>query len=224
MKKFRSDSPIPSQIQEEILNITLHSFGLLLSLIGFGMLVGVAVQSQSLTKIFAASTFSATLIVMYIGSLLFHTSLAIDVPWKKALEVVDHSAIYLLIAGSYTPFLMVSLHSTKSWIMLVLIWLIAVSGVLYKVFFFYKSDVLSTLAYLAMGWMCVFFMQDLYQSIGWKGLSLLVIGGVFYTIGSLFYLFDHKFKYAHAIWHLCVIAGSLFHYLSVFFFVILPDA
>ncbi len=215
--------PLESQVQEEILNITLHGFGLLLSLIGFGTLVGLAVQSHSITKIFAASTYSATLIVMYIGSLLFHTSLAIDVPWKKALEVVDHSAIYLLIAGSYTPYLMVSLNSTKSWIMLGLIWLIAVIGVLYKVFFFYKSDVLSTLAYIAMGWMCVFFMKDLYYSIGWQGLALLGTGGIFYTLGSLFYLFDHKFKYAHAIWHLCVMAGSLCHYLSVFFFVILPD-
>lgn len=226
MKKFRSASiapPIASQVQEEILNITLHSFGLLLSLIGFGTMLGIAVQSQSLTKIFASSTYCATLIVMYIGSLLFHTSLAVDVPWKKALEVVDHSAIYLLIAGSYTPFLIVSLHSTKAWIMLAIIWTLAVVGVLYKVFFFYKSDVLSTLAYVAMGWMCVFFMKELYQSIGWQGFSLLGIGGIFYTLGSLFYLFDHKFKYAHAIWHLCVIAGSLFHYLSVFFFVILPD-
>lgn len=226
MKKSPSSSlapPLASQVQEEILNITLHGFGLLLSLIGFGTLVGLAVQSQSLTKIFAASTYCATLIVMYIGSLLFHTSLAVDVPWKKALEVVDHSAIYLLIAGSYTPFLMVSLHNTKSWIMLGLIWLIAVIGVLYKVFFFYKSDALSTLAYVAMGWMCVFFMKDLYQSIGWQGLGLLGAGGVLYTVGSLFYLFDHKFKYAHAIWHLFVMAGSLCHYLSVFFFVILPE-
>jgi hemolysin III len=227
MKKSPSSplpAPLASQVQEEILNITLHGFGLLLSLIGFGTMVGVAVQSHSLTKLFAASTYSATLIVMYIGSLLFHTSLAVDIPWKKALEVVDHSAIYLLIAGSYTPFLMVSLQGTKSWILLALIWLIAVIGVLYKVFFFYKSDALSTLAYVAMGWMCLFFIKDLYYSIGWQGLSLLGAGGIFYTVGSLFYLFDHKFKYAHAIWHICVMVGSLLHYLSVFFFVILPGS
>lgn len=215
-------APLASEVQEEILNITLHGFGLLLSLIGFGTLVGLAVQTQSMPKLLAASTYCATLIVMYIGSLLFHTSLAIDVPWKKALEVVDHSAIYLLIAGTYTPFLMVSLQSTYAWSMLAVIWFLAIAGILYKVFFFYKSDVLSTLAYIAMGWICVFFIKDLYASIGNTGIGLLALGGVLYTVGSMFYLFDHKFKYAHALWHLFVMGGSLCHYLSIFFYVIRP--
>lgn len=221
MKKEHTTS-LTSEVQEEILNITLHGFGLFLSLIGFGTLVGLAAQSQSLNKLLAASTYCSTLVVMYIGSLLFHTSIAVDVPWKKALEVVDHSAIYLLIAGTYTPFLMVSLHNTYSWIFLAIIWALALSGIIYKVFFFYKSDVLSTLAYIAMGWICVFFLKDLYHSLGFQGIALLALGGVLYTVGSLFYLFDHKFKYAHALWHLFVMAGSLCHYLSILFFVILP--
>ncbi len=206
--------------QEEIVNITLHGFGLLLSLMGFGIMVGVAVMDNSLVKVIASSVYCATLIFMYIGSLLFHTSLAIDLSWKKALEVVDHAAIYLLIAGTYTPFLLVILEGIYALTLFCIIWLLALIGIIYKVFFFYKSDVLSTLAYIAMGWLCMFFIKDLYQAMGWPGIGSLAFGGVLYTVGSLFYLFDDRFKYAHALWHLFVMAGSLCHFLTVYFFVI----
>jgi len=206
--------------REEIANITLHSFGMFLSLVGLGVLISLSAISGSILKIVASTVYGVTLLLVYVASILFHTSLAVKLPWKKALETVDHCAIYLLIAGTYTPFLMVTLKGPKAWGMLVFIWLIAVSGILYKVFFFYKSDLLSTLAYILMGWLSLAIVQPLYQHIGGWGIGLLVLGGVFYTLGAIFYLLDHTFRFAHAIWHAFVIAGSLAHYFTILFFVV----
>jgi hemolysin III len=115
---------------------------------------------------------------------------------------------------------MVTLPGTLGWSMLALIWGLAVAGILYKVFFFYKSDLLSTLAYILMGWLIVGFVMPLHAKLGWWGLGGIFFGGILYTFGAVFYLLDHKFRFAHAIWHSFVIAGSLCHYLTVLFFVI----
>lgn len=207
------------QVREEIANLALHGFGLFFSLVGFGVLLGLACLTGSVAKIVSSSVYAASLMMVFVGSLLFHTSLALDLHYKKALEVVDHSAIFLLIAGTYTPFL-VMLNSQLGWGMLVLIWLIALAGILYKIFFFYRSDLLSTLAYIAMGWLSLIVVKPLLEVIGWSGLGLLGLGGLFYTVGAYFYLRDHTFRFAHAIWHTFVLAGSLCHYLAVLCFVI----
>lgn len=180
----------------------------------------MAALSRDLYRIVGASIYGVTLFLVYVASILFHTSLAVQLPWKKALETVDHCAIYLLIAGTYTPFLLITLKGPKAWIMLVLIWLLALAGILYKVFFFYKSDLLSTLAYILMGWFSVVMIQPLLKQMGFWGLGLLVLGGVLYTLGAVFYLLDHTFRFAHAVWHGFVIADSLAHYLSILWFVI----
>lgn len=208
------------ETREEIANITLHSFGLFLSLVGLGVLVALAASSGSLMRMISASIYGVSLFLVYVASILFHTSLAISLPWKKALETVDHCAIYLLIAGTYTPFLMVSIPGVLGWTMLALIWGLAVAGILYKVFFFYSSDLLSTLAYIVMGWLCLVFIQPLHGQIGWWGIGGLFVGGVCYTLGAIFYLLDHKFRFAHAVWHSFVIAGSFCHYLTILFFVV----
>ena len=159
-------APLAIHTREEIANITLHSFGLLFSLIGFGVLIGLAAHQGNLLTLIAASIYDATLIAVYLGSVLFHTSIALEINWRKALEIVDHCMIYLLIAGTYTPFLMVKLPTPLGWSMLALIWVLALAGILYKIFFYYASDVLSTLAYIAMGWLCMAFVKALHAEIG----------------------------------------------------------
>jgi hemolysin III len=215
-----SSLSLSPETREEIANITLHSFGFFLSLVGLCVLVALAASSGSILRIVSASVYGVTLVLVYLASILFHTSLAISLPWNKAFETVDHCAIYLLIAGTYTPFLMVTLPGTLGWSMLALIWGLAVAGILYKVFFFYKSDLLSTLAYILMGWLALGIVMPLHAKLGWWGLGGIFFGGILYTLGAVFYLLDHKFRFAHAVWHSFVIAGSLCHYLTVLFFVI----
>lgn len=220
----RIDKPrvhsLPIHIWEEIVNITLHSFGLFLSLVGLGVLISMAALSRDFYRVIGATVYGVTLFLVYVASVLFHTSLAVQLPWQKALETVDHCAIYLLIAGSYTPFLLVTLKGPQAWFMLAFIWLLALGGVLYKIFFFYKSDLLSTLVYILMGWFGVVMVQPLLKQIGFWGLVLLLVGGILYTLGAVFYLFDHSFRFAHAVWHSFVIAGSFAHYLVILLFVI----
>lgn len=212
--------PLSMQVREEIANISLHSLGLFLSLVGFGVLVALAAVTDSLLHIIAASVYGGTLLLVYLASILFHTSLAISWPYKKAFEVVDHCAIYLLIAGTYTPFLVIKIQGTLGWSMLALIWGLAFAGIYYKIFYFYRSDLLSTLAYIAMGWLCLLIIKPLLLQIGWSGVGLLGFGGVLYTLGAVFYLLDHKFRFAHAIWHIFVLSGSLAHYLAIVNYVI----
>ena len=222
-KTMKAPSPeIPWPVREEIANITLHSFGLFLSLIGFGLMVAFAALTGSAVAIISCSIYAVSLALVYVASIMFHTTLAVDYPFKKAFETIDHCAIYLLIAGTYTPFLMVHIQGTLGWSVLALIWTLAISGILYKVFFFYNSDLLSTLAYIVMGWISLSFMHPLYLAVGWQGVGLLLLGGVLYTVGALFYLFDHKFHFAHAIWHSFVLAASICHYFTVMFFVLRP--
>lgn len=211
-------------IREEIVNIALHSFGLFLSLIGFGVIVALTGHSGSLVQMISGSAYAATLVLLYASSILFHTTLALELPWKKAFETLDHCAIYLLIAGTYTPFLTLSVSGRLGWGMLILIWSLAFAGVVYKIFFFYRSDLLSTLAYVLMGWLSVVIIKPLLAVISWWGVSGLGLGGILYTVGAVFYVWDHKFPFAHAIWHLFVLAGSLCHFLTIFYFVIWPLA
>lgn len=217
-------NPLPLPLREEILNITIHSFGLFFSLIGFGIMIAMATLQSSPMHIVSASVYAVTLMLVYVASILFHTSLANDFRYKKAFEVLDHCAIYLLIAGTYTPFMLVSLKGWMGFSMLAVIWGLALSGIMYKIFFYYKSDLLSTLAYVLMGWIVIFAAQPLLAQIGWSGFALLLGGGVVYTIGALFYIFDDRFPYAHGVWHTCVLTASLLHYFAVLFFVILPGA
>lgn len=214
-------SPLPWQTREEIANITLHALGFLSGIVGFGILIAFAAMSGSLNKIISSSVYAMTLIALYLASVVYHTSLAIDLPWKKAGEVLDHSAIYLLIAGTYTPFLMVSVGGVAGWSMLALIWSLALAGVFYKVFFYYGSDLLSTLAYIAMGWLIMLVVKPLYLSIGWSGVGMIVLGGILYSCGAWFYLNDQRFRFAHALWHIFVLGGSFCHYIAILRFVIM---
>lgn len=167
--------------------------------------------------IVSTAIYGATLIILYLSSTLYH---AIQKKKAKAVfEIFDHASIYLLIAGTYTPFALVTLRGVTGWTIFGIIWGLAVLGVLFKVFFIKKFNFLATIIYILMGWLIVFAFGPLVQNLKGNGLALLVWGGIAYTAGTFFYLY-RKFKYHHLIWHFFVLAGSILHFFCIFFYVI----
>jgi len=219
---MRLNSVLVAEQFEEIANITVAFFGLFLSLIGFAILMAFSTLSGQWQPIVSAAVYGTTLILLFAASILYHGSLAVDVIHKKAFQIVDHCAIYLLIAGSFTPMGLVLLKGPVGYTMLAALWLVAGLGCLQKIFLPIGSSLWSTLAYVAMGWSIILVYKPLMQGLNWNGFLLLLIGGLCYTLGSIFYVYDHTFKLAHALWHLFVLGGSLSHYLAILFFVIQP--
>ncbi|PIQ28226.1 hemolysin D [bacterium (Candidatus Blackallbacteria) CG17_big_fil_post_rev_8_21_14_2_50_48_46] len=210
---------------EEIANITVAFLGLFLSLIGFAVLMAFSTMTRHWQPIVASSVYGTTLILLFAASILYHGSLATDMVHKKAFQIIDHCAIYLLIAGSFTPMGLVVLKDHPSGLpMLGLLWLIAGLGCLHKIFMPMGNNLLSTLAYVGMGWSITLVFAPLQAGLQSGGIQLIVAGGIFYTLGSVFYLYDHKFRMAHALWHGFVLAGSLSHYLAILLFVVMPGA
>jgi hemolysin III len=207
---------------EEIANLIVAFLGLFISLIGFSVLISYSTLTGKWQPILASSIYGTTLILLFLASILYHAALATDLLHKHAFQIIDHCAIYLLIAGSFTPMGLVTLHGSTGFWMLGLLWGVALLGCLYKVFKPMGSNILSTLAYVAMGWSITLVYKPLMVGLTQGGITLVVIGGLFYTLGSVFYIFDHKFRWAHALWHGFVLGGSISHYLAILFFVILP--
>lgn len=202
---------------EQIANSVTHGIGVVLSIAGLAVLAAFATLHGSAWHIVASAIFGAALILCFTTSTLYHA-----IPLEKVrdtLRALDHSAIFLLIAGTYTPFLLVSLRGTLGWVMFALIWTLAVAGILARLLLKGKRHGLMIACYLAMGWATVFVIRPLTISIGSGGLKLLVAGGLAYTIGVIFYAF-RRIPYGHAIWHLFVLAGAAFHFFAVLFYVI----
>lgn len=202
--------------KEEKINVISHFVGLLLSIAALALLVVKASLMGNVWHIVSFSVYGLSLIVLYLASTLYHNS---KNPIKRAkLNIFDHAAIYVLIAGSYTPFTLVTLNGTVGWVLFGLTWGAALAGVVFKIFFIGKFDKLSTVMYVLMGWMVVFAMKPLYENLSPKGLFWLIMGGVFYTVGAVFYA-QNKLKFNHAIFHIFVLLGSASHFVSIFFFV-----
>ena len=202
--------------KEEKINVISHFVGLLLSIAALALLVVKASLMGNVWHIVSFSVYGLSLIVLYLASTLYHNS---KNPIKRAkLNIFDHAAIYVLIAGSYTPFTLVTLNGTVGWVLFGLTWGAALAGVVFKIFFIGKFDKLSTVMYVLMGWMVVFAMKPLYENLSPQGLFWLIMGGVFYTVGAVFYA-QNKLKFNHAIVHICVLLGSASHFVSIFFFV-----
>jgi len=202
--------------KEEKINVISHFVGLLLSIAALALLVVKASLMGNVWHIVSFSVYGLSLIVLYLASTLYHNS---KNPIKRAkLNIFDHAAIYVLIAGSYTPFTLVTLNGTVGWVLFGLTWGAALAGVVFKIFFIGKFDKLSTVMYVLMGWMVVFAMKPLYENLSPQGLFWLIMGGVFYTVGAVFYT-QNKLKFNHAIFHIFVLLGSASHFVSIFFFV-----
>lgn len=202
---------------EEVMNAVTHGVGTLLAVAGLVLLTVLAYLHGSIWHIVSFSIYGTTLVLLYLASTLYHSFTNERV--KRIFKILDHSAIYLLIAGTYTPFTLVPLHGVLGWTVFSLVWGLAIIGIVLKVFFAGRYKVLSTLCYLGMGWFIVIAIKPLLATVPALGMIWLFAGGLFYTLGSVFYLWK-RLPYNHAIWHLFVLAGSISHFIAVFFYIL----
>ena len=200
--------------KEEKLNVLTHGFGLLLSIIVFPFLVVKAFDFSGFWKPISFIIYGLSLIVLYAASTFYHA--AKNPKKRRRLNIFDHAAIYILIAGSYTPFCLVGLESQLGWYMFISVWVFALTGVILKLFFTGKFDKISTAMYLLMGWQVVFFIKPLMAALSSNGLNLLFAGGLFYTVGAILYSIK-KLPYNHATFHVFVLLGSISHFLAIYF-------
>jgi hemolysin III len=196
---------------EEFWNALSHGLGALLSLLGATVLVVLAARSGDASRLAGALAFGVTLVLLYTASALYHG--VAHPPAKQWLKVLDHCAIYLLIAGSYTPFALIGLRGHGGGLLLATVWALAVSGVVFKGFFTGRFKRVSTALYLAMGWLALVAIKPLWAALPGPTLAWLFAGGLAYTAGTAFYL--SRRPYAHAVWHGFVLAGSVCHYVAV---------
>jgi hemolysin III len=204
--------PLPHTLKEELLNALTHGVGALAGLAGGGVLITLAAIYGNAWQIVGAVVFVVALVLLYTASTLYH---AIQhAVAKSRLQVFDHCAIYVLIAGTYTPFALVGIQGVWGWTLFGLAWGLAAVGIVFKLFFTGRFPKLSTALYIAMGWMVVVAIKPMLAALSPVMLLWLLAGGLFYTAGTYFYLRDHK-RYAHAIWHLFVLGGSICHYVAV---------
>ena len=202
---------------EEIANSITHGLGALLSIAGLVVLVVFASLRGDAWSVVGVSIFGASLIVLYLASTLYH-----GFPWPRVKAVfrkLDHAAIYFLIAGTYTPFVLVNLRGPWGWTLFGLAWGLAAAGILFEVLTRRPPKWLSLSFYIGLGWLIAIAAKPLFQSVPSLGLIFLGLGGLAYTLGTIFYAWK-KLPYHHAVWHLFVVAGSVMHFFSIYFSVI----
>jgi hemolysin III len=204
-------------IKEETLNAWTHGLGTLLSLGGLVALLILSGRHGDAWHIVSAGIYGATLMLLFASSTLYH-SMRNPRP-KHVFRIMDHVSIFLLIAGTYTPIALVSLRGTWGWSLFGVIWGLALYGIVFQVFFVNRFRVLRTLIYLLMGWLVVIALKPLLATVPMPGLIWLLLGGLSYTVGVLFYLWK-KLPFHHAVWHLFVLVGSGCHYFAVLFYVL----
>jgi hemolysin III len=197
---------------EEIAHSITHGIGAALSIAGATLLIVLAALYGNVYQIVSFSVYGGSLVVLYLASTLYHGLQHPRV--KRIFKIFDHASIYLLIAGTYTPFLLVSLRGRLSWILLAVIWGIAILGVIFKALFIERFQKLSVVGYVLMGWLSVILIQEMLANIPTGGLLLIAAGGVAYMVGVIFYALQ-KIPYMHVVWHFFVLGGSVFHYFAV---------
>ena len=198
--------------REELFNALTHGLGATAALAGGAVLITLAALFGDAWQLTASIVFGITLLLLYVASTLYH---AIQHPVVKGrLKVFDHCAIYLLIAGTYTPFTLIGLRGPVGWTLFGVIWALAVFGVIFKLFYTGRFELLSTVVYIAMGWLIIVAAKPAMAALDAWTFGWLIAGGVLYTLGTVFY---HRpgMRYSHAIWHMFVIAGSVCHYIAV---------
>ncbi len=201
---------------EEKLNAWTHGVGALLGIVGLALLVSFK-EHKTDWSLFSVIVYGISIIILFTASAIYHS--VSDEKRKHYFRIVDHISIYLLIAGTYTPVTLIALNSSLGWPLFWSVWAIAGFGLILKLFFTGKFEIISTLLYLVMGWLIIFDFSNLSDLIGPNGLILFIAGGAFYTIGIIFYAGD-KIPYNHVIWHLFVLGGAICHYLMIFFFIL----
>lgn len=207
------------QPMNEMLNSATHGFGALLSVVGLVVLLVHAINTDpDPWKLVSFTIYGISLVLLFTASALYHGFQGKRI--KALLQKVDHSAIYVLIAGTYTPFTLVALPEAWGWTFFAIIWILAIAGILFQVFFYKeKYRIISTLLYLAMSWLIIFAVKPLISSVPAEGLYWVLAGGIFYSGGIWFYI-HKKNPFNHVVWHLMVLAGALSHFLSVFIYLL----
>ena len=207
-----------SKLGDLLANAITHGVGALLALIGAAYLI-VASSRGSTRLIISCTVYSITLFLVYLCSTLYHSMVRTRA--RHVFQILDHSAIYLLIAGTYTPFALISLGGTTGWILFGVVWALAVGGVVFKSLAIGKFEVMSALVYLFQGWLALFAINPLFHAVGWHGMDWLIAGGVAYTLGVIFFALD-RLRYFHATWHIFVLSGSIAHYFAILLYVVSP--
>ena len=202
---------------EEKTNIISHAIGFILSIVALVLLVTHANQYGNIWHVVSFSIFGASLIVLYGASTFYHSTKKPEL--RSRLRVLDHASIYVLIAGSYTPFTLVTLNGPLGWSILGIAWGMALTGTILKLFFTGRYKLISTLMYVFMGWIIIFAIKPIFNNLPLEGFLWLVAGGMSYTIGAIIYSIK-KIKFNHAIFHIFVLMGSVCHFVSVFFYVL----
>lgn len=202
---------------EEVANALTHGFGLFLSLIGLIILVYLAGIYGDIWHILSSVVYGLSLVILYGASTFYHGASSPEL--KKRLQLIDHCCIYLLIAGTYTPFTLVALHGAFGTTLFVIVWAFAILGIAFKIFFHHKFRAASVISYLVMGWIGIVAVEPLFRILGLAPLILVLAGGIIYSLGTVFYGWK-SLKHHHAVWHLFVLVGSICHFLAISIYVV----
>ena len=205
-------------VGEEVLNAVSHGVGAVFAIVGITLLIAASALQGDWFKLAASIIYGCSLLILYVMSTLYHSFTPPRV--KEIFRVMDHCSIFLLIAGTYTPFTMVTLRNTSGWYLFAFIWTATVVGIVLNVISIQRFRYFSMACYVVMGWSIVITMEPLMAGLPMDGLILLVSGGLFYTVGIVFYAMKHT-RFMHGVWHFFVLFGSVCHYLCVLWYVIL---
>ena len=210
--------PVPphTNLGDILANAITHGIGLAFAVVGAVYLIVASARGPALV-IVCCSVFSGALVLVYLCSTLYHS--LVRTRARHVLHVLDHSAIYVLIAATYTPFTLISLRGPVGWALFTAVWALALAGVIFKSLAIGRFPVASALVYLFQGWLAIFVVRSLLHAIGWHGLLWLGAGGVAYSLGVIFFALDHR-RYFHATWHIFVLVGSVAHYFAILFYVV----
>ncbi|MFV8226559.1 PAQR family membrane homeostasis protein TrhA [Christiangramia aquimixticola] len=215
MKNIKEPKYYPEK--EEKLNILTHGLGLALSVIAMVLLVIKAVRLGDSMHLLSFSIFGASMILLYAASTFYHSASTHQL--RKRLNILDHAAIYVLIAGTYTPFALVTLRGTTGWVIFWVVWAMALAGVILKLFYTGKFKLLSTIMYVVMGWIIIFAIGPLMDNLSNDGIFWLIAGGISYTLGAILFML-HRIPYNHGIFHIFVLLGTFSHFMVIYFHIL----
>ena len=211
-QRMKQHQHMEYSVAEELTHAITHGIGVILSIVGLSWMLYVSINVADPWRIVASSIYGATLIALFLASTLYHSMFASR--HRDIFKLLDHCAIYLLIAGTYTPFLLVAMRSSTGWWIFGTIWALATAGIVTKLWFRHRFPKVALASYLAMGWLIVVAAPQMADAIGSHGMAWLVAGGVSYSAGAIFYVVD-RIPFNHAIWHVFVLVGGICHFFGV---------
>ena len=203
-------------LAEEKMNFITHLVGAALSVVGLAVLIFLSVREHNSRMFVSFTAYGLSMLTLYISSTLYHSGFSPKI--RHFFRIADHCSIYLLIAGTYTPIALIGLGGRTGWTLAIIIWSIALIGIIYKSMFVHKYNFISTIVYLMMSWLCIAFAKQMITQLPGATLIWLLIGGFFYTAGVTFYLW-HKLHHHHGIWHIFVLCGSISHFISILYLI-----